>query len=175
MSIKAEKHYCKNRSGFTLAEAMMATVVLSIAAAGVLLPFSSGAAVRADGMRRTLAARLASDLIEQIIAKPFHDPNGGSYDYNPGPDTGETTVEQFDNIDDFHDYQESQGQVTDADWTIFTDSAYTNFSRTVTCQYVTVPQQPLQSQPEKCDYILVSVYVYYNGKTMAAINRLVSE
>lgn len=153
----------------------MATVVLSIAAAGVLLPFSSGAAVRAEGMRRTLAARLASDLIEQIIAKPFHDPNGSSYDYNPGPETTETTVEQFDNIDDFHDYQEPQGQVTDADGMVFTDPAYTNFSRTATCEYVTVSQQPLQSQPEKCNYILVSVSVYYNGKTMAAIDRLVSE
>ena len=51
----------KNRKGFSLAEAMMATVVLSIAAAGVLLPFTSGARVRAEGMRRTLGAKLASD------------------------------------------------------------------------------------------------------------------
>lgn len=175
MSINTKKHCGKNRQGFTLAEAMMAMVVLSIAAAGVLLPFSSGAAVRAEGMRRTLGARLAGNLIEQIVARPFHDPDGDADDYSPGPDTGETTIEQYDNIDDFHDYREEQGQVKDADGTIFTDPAYVNFSRNVTCEYVTVPQQPLQSEPEKCNYILVSVYVYYNGKTMAAINRLVSE
>jgi len=175
MSINAKKHCSGNRQGFTLAEAMMAVVVLSIAAAGVLLPFSSGAAVRAEGMRRTLGARLASNLIEQIVARPFHDPDGSDYDYNPGPDAGETTVEEFDNLDDFHDYQEAQGQVKDADGTIFTDPAYVNLSRNVTCEYVTVPQQPLQSEPEKCNYILVSVCVYYNGKPIAAVNRLVSE
>jgi hypothetical protein len=60
-------------TGFTLAEAMMATVVLAIAAAGVLLPFAGGAAVRAEGMRRTLAANLASSLMEEIINTSFND------------------------------------------------------------------------------------------------------
>jgi prepilin-type N-terminal cleavage/methylation domain-containing protein len=62
---------CKNKAGFTLAEAMIATVVLGIAAAGVLLPFVDGAASRAEGMRRTLAANLAAGLMERIISTPF--------------------------------------------------------------------------------------------------------
>jgi len=63
--------YKRIRGGFTLAEAMMATIVLGIAAAGVLLPFTSGARVRAEGIRRTLAANLATNLMEQIINTPF--------------------------------------------------------------------------------------------------------
>ena len=66
-----KKTSCKNQKGFSLAEAMIATVVLGIAAAGVLLPFTSGATVRAEGMRRTLAAKLASDLMEEIIGTEF--------------------------------------------------------------------------------------------------------
>jgi hypothetical protein len=42
---------------------MMAVVVLGIAAAGVLLPFSRGAAVRVEGTRRTLAARFATGAV----------------------------------------------------------------------------------------------------------------
>jgi len=61
----------KHRNGFTLAEAMIATVVLGIAAAGVLLPYTVGAAVRAEGTRRTLAAKLAGDLMEEIVSTPF--------------------------------------------------------------------------------------------------------
>ena len=153
----------------------MAVVVLGIAAASVLLPFMSGAAVRAEGINRTLAARLASDLMEQILRLPFHDPAGVASDYSPGPDAGETGPANFDNIDDYHGYSEPQGQMKDATGTVFTDSRYANFSRNVICEYVTVPPQPEQSDPAKCEFIRITVKVDYNGKEMAAISRLVSE
>jgi len=105
------------RKGFTLAEAMIATVVLGIAAAGLLLPFTSGAAVRVEGMRRTLGAKLAADLMEEIIS-------------------------------------------------------YAKFSRNVSCEYVYVPQE---SGTGKLKFIRVTVRVYYSGKQIAIINRLISE
>jgi hypothetical protein len=154
---------------------MMATVVLGIAAAGVLLPFASGAAVRAEGMRRTLAAKLASDLMEEIITKPFHDPDGSSYDYSEGRDDGETSVEDFDNIDDFHGYSESQGQIRDATWTVFTDAYYAKFSRDVSCEYVTVPQQPADLEKEQCNFVRVTVRVYYSDKQVATVSRLIAD
>jgi Tfp pilus assembly protein PilV len=133
-----KKLSCKNREGFTLAEAVIATVVLGIAAAGVLLPFTSGAAVRAEGMHRTLAAKLASDLIEQVINTPFNEIQTS--------------------------YDEPQGQIRDAAENLLkdTDPSYANFSRTATC--------------ERSDYfILVTVKVYYSGKQIAIINRLISK
>ncbi len=142
----------KNAKAFTLAEAMIATVVLGIAAAGVLLPFTSGAAVQAEGMRRTLGAKLANDLMQEIVNTPFNQIVAG-----------------------YGAFSEAQGQVKDAGGVVFTDSNYTMLSRNVSCQYVTVPQQPPQSEPEKCDFIHVTVRVYYSGKEIASINRLVSE
>ena len=152
----------------------MAVVVLGIAAASVLLPFLSGAAVRAEGINRTLAARLASDLLEEIIRLPFHDPGGGA---SPGPESGETVPTGFDNIDDYHGYSELQGQVKDVDGAVFsvTDSRYANFSRDVTCEYVYVPPQPVESDPAKCEFIRITVEVDYSGKQIATISRLVSE
>jgi prepilin-type N-terminal cleavage/methylation domain-containing protein len=170
MTINSLAHCDTGRGGFTLAEAMMAVVVLGIAAASVLLPFMSGAAVRAEGINRTLAARLASDLMEQILLLPFHDPDGEAYDYSPGPESGD-----FDNIDDYHGYAESQGQVKDATGTVFTDSAYANFSRNVTCEYVYVPPQPVESDPAMCEFIRITVQVKHSGKQMATVVRLVSE
>ena len=149
MTINGKQSRLKRRRGFTLAEAMIATVVLGIAAAGVLLPFTSGARVRAEGIRRTLAARLASDLIEVIIDTPF-DQIVASYD----------------------DYSEPQGQITDVGGTVFTDSNYANFSRDVECEYVYVPQENGTLPPK---FIRVMVYVYYSGKPMATLNRLVCE
>lgn len=133
--------------GFTLAEAMMATVVLGIAAAGVLLPFASGAAVRAEGMRRTLGAKLASDLIEEIISAPFDQILAG-----------------------YDGYAEPQGQVKDVSGTVFTDSNYVNFSRDVSCAYVRVSQE---SETGELKFIRVTVRVYYSGKQIAIINRLI--
>lgn len=144
------RHYCRRKQkGFTLAEAMIAMVVLGMATASVLLPFSSGAAVQAEGMRRTLGANLASDLIEEIINTPF-----------------EEIINNYDG------YSEPQGQVKNAGGEIFSDSNYANFSRNVTCRYVYVPQESGTLTPK---FILVTVQVSYSDKPLATINRLVSE
>ncbi len=135
-----------NRRGFTLAEAMMATVVLGVAAVGVLLPFTSGAAVRAEGMRRTLGAKLAGDLIEEIMTVPFDE-----------------IAAKCD------EYPEPQGQVKDAAGTVFTDLNYAKFSRDASCVYV--PQQSAASPR----FIYITVNVYYSGRQIAAVSQLVSE
>ncbi len=126
----------------------MATVVLGIAAAGVLLPFASGAALRAEGTCRTLAAKLAGDLMEQIVNTPF-DQIIASYD----------------------GYTEPQGQVKDASGAVFTDSYYADFSRDVSCEYVYMPQESGDGDPV---FIRIIVRVYYRGGEIITISRLVS-
>jgi Tfp pilus assembly protein PilV len=135
--------------GFSLAEAMMATVVLGIPAAGLLVPFTSGARVRAEGMHRTLAAKLGSDLMEEIVKTSF-----------------EEIVTSYDG------YAEPQGQVKDASGAVFTDSNYANFSRDANCVYVYVPQE---SGDKEAGFIRATVRVYYKGREGAVINRLISE
>ncbi len=55
---------------------------------------------------------------------------------------------------------------------VFTDSNYAKFSRDSICDYVYVPQEIGAGVPK---YIRVTVRVYYSGKEIAAIGRLVSE
>lgn len=137
----------KKVRGFSLAEAMIATVVLAIAAAGVLLPFTSGARMRAEGARRTLAAKLAADLMEEIINTPF-----------------EEIISQYDG------YTEAKGQVKDANDTVFTDSNYANFSREAACDQVYVAGESGDGEPK---FIRATVRVYYDGAELAAVNRLI--
>jgi hypothetical protein len=125
----------------------MAVTVLGIAAAGVLLPFSGGARVRAQGVRTTLGAKLASDLVEKALNTPF------------------------DELVVSYNYSEAQGQVTDASGQVFTDSNYANFSRDVSCEYKRVGQESGNEAPK---FILVTVQVYYSGSVIATVNRLVS-
>jgi prepilin-type N-terminal cleavage/methylation domain-containing protein len=136
----------KTRLGFTLPEAVMALVILGMAAAGVLLPFSSGAATQAEGIHRTLAARLASDLMDQIVATPFN------------------TI-----VSGWNGYAEAEGHVKDAAGVVFSDPLYARFSRDVTCEDVYVPPQTNASAPS----IRVSVRVYDRGRAVVTLNRLI--
>ena len=138
----------KKRKGFSLAEAMMATIVLGVAAAGVLLPFTTGAKVRSEGTRLTLAAKVAGDLMEEVVNTSF----------------GQIIAN--------YNYSEAEGQIKDASGAVFTDSNYARFSRDSICDYVYVPQE---SGAGVSKYIRITVRVYYSGKEIAAINRLVSE
>jgi len=126
----------------------MAVVILAIAAAGLLLPFTSGARVLAEGIRRTLAAELASNLMERIIRTPF---------------------DQV--VADFDGYVEPQGQVKDVNGNVLSDPAYSNFSREAHCQYVYVPQEGGITSPI---FIRATVEVYYRGSKIAAVNRLIT-
>lgn len=137
----------KNRKGFSLAEAMMATIVLGVAAAGVLLPFTTGAKVRSEGMRLTLASKLAGDLMEEVVNTPF------------------------DQIITNYNYSEAEGQIKDADGVVFGDSNYSRFSREVSSEPIYVAQQDGTNAP---NFIKVTVCVYYDGVETAIINRLIS-
>jgi prepilin-type N-terminal cleavage/methylation domain-containing protein len=130
------------QGGFTLIEAMLAVVVLAIAAAGVLIPFASGATVQADGIHRTIAAQLAGDLLEQIVSKPFSQV--------PGP---------LNDILDYNGYTETKGQIKDAAGNVLTDSAYANFSRGVSCAYVKVAQQQTNEDLSTDVSVFISVTV----------------
>lgn len=147
MNSETYKRHRSGCSGFTLAEATLAMVVLSMAAAGVLLPFGDGASVQAEGIHRSLAAGLANDLLERIVS---------------------TSFDQV--VDTWHGYKENQGQVKDASGTTFTDPIYANYSRDVSCYYVYVPQQSGMVSP---NFVLASVRVYYRGVQIAAVDRLI--
>ena len=58
----------KRQSGFTLLEALMASGLLAMAAAGILLPLTAAAASQTDAQRRVVATRFAADVIERRIA-----------------------------------------------------------------------------------------------------------
>ena len=137
----------KNKKGFSLVEALLATALLGIVATGVILPFTSAAVVRAEGPKRTLAAKLACDLMEAVINTPF------------------------DQIVANYNYSESEGGIRDAGGVVFTDPGYARFSRSVSSNYVTISQETGAGQVK---YILATVNVYYDGQQIAVINRLIT-
>ena len=142
MKIKIVKN-----EGFTLVEALLALVILMIAAAGLILPFASSAVTSQQGCSQTIAAKLASDRIEQIIADSNYWSAGS--------------------------YNESKGQVKNAAGADFTDPMYADFSRGAVCEEVFMPQQDSSFGTAK--FIRITVKVYQNGLELAEVTRLKSK
>ena len=107
-------------SGFTLIEATIAMLLLAMAAAGILLPFANAASVQAEGARQTLAANLASEMMEIVL---FYEPN--------------------DILLNYETYTENKGAMLDTKGAVLSDSIYTGFSRSVVSEAVTVKSVPL--------------------------------
>ena len=146
---RLNQKYRPDQKGFTLAEAMMAMVVLAIAAAGIIMPFSSAAAVQSESTIQTLGAKLAADMLEEIITTDF-----------------DQLISAYDG------YSESAGSVQDADGGVFSDPTYNNFSLTVACEhFYALPQAGIVSP----NFVKITVQAYYDGRQIAELTRLKSE
>jgi type II secretory pathway pseudopilin PulG len=137
------------RTGFTLAEALLAVMLLGIAASSVLLPFTAGTVLRKEGSARTLASNLASEQMERILATPFAQ-----------------VVTTWNNT------IEPAGQVKDAQGNTLVGNVYSSLGRTTTCSYIYVSQQSGQNT---ASLISVRVEVSYRGAPLVTLDRLITE
>lgn len=153
--------------GFTLIEALLAAIILSMAIMAITMPFSAGAESQASDAKRTLAVCLAQDMMEEILSKPYNDPGGVQ---TPGPEPGETSRSLYDNMDDYNGYTEAAGQIKDSDGKLVTDQASVGLSRTVTATYVYVSGQ---DHAKPATFLRVTVEVDYRNSPMVTLSRLV--
>lgn len=82
----------KNQVGVTLVELLMSIVIVAVAASAVLGVLSMTTASSADPMVRRQATSIAEAYLEEILLKPFADPNGVD---------GEAARADFDDVDDY--------------------------------------------------------------------------
>jgi len=157
----------QSERAFTLLEALLAAVILAMAVAAIAMPFTAGAQNEMADARRTLAVALAQDLMEEILAKPFYDDQGAT---TLGPDGGERSRAQFDNIDDYHGLTEAPGTIAGADGRIISDPAAVGLSRDVQVAYVYVSGQDT-SKP--ATLVRVIVTVRYHGDPVVTLTRMV--
>ncbi len=79
--------------GISLVELVVAIVVISVAVAGTLLAFNQTTRRSADAMVEEQAVAIAEAYLEEILLKPFSDPDGID---------GEVGRVNFDDIDDYN-------------------------------------------------------------------------
>lgn len=79
--------------GATLIELVVSIVVIAIAASAVLGVLASNVGRSADAMIMSQAVSIAEAYLEEIMLKPFADPDGID---------GEALRTDFDDVDDYH-------------------------------------------------------------------------
>ncbi len=119
------------RYGFTLIEATMAIVIVSVMLVTALHTFGSLARGRQIVSNRYSASGLASQLMSEILQNRYDEPNET---FAFGPETSETgeTRANFDDVDDYHGWSASPPQ--EMDGTVI--SGLTGWQRSVTVEYV---------------------------------------
>jgi MSHA pilin protein MshD len=126
------------RAGFTVVEGLLAAMVLSVAVGGVAVTMSAAHGQSAMLRENTRMVALARQLMEEITALPFADPDTNLAQH--GPDEAERG--SYDDVGDYHGYSDSSTELTTAggESAAMTDTgAYT---RNVTVKFRSQPQGP---------------------------------
>ena len=150
--------------GFTLIEALLASVILALVVGAILMPFTAGAQNAVQNAREVLAANLAQELMEEILSKSFNDPDGTN--------AGETNRMKWDDMRDYNNFSESQGNIRNLSGEIFTDPLAANMSRTARVESVYVAGQTTSNPPT---FLRITVEIRYKGQVIKKISRLVYE
>tara|TARA_Y100000590_G_scaffold295168_1_gene332716 strand:+ start:683 stop:1177 length:495 start_codon:yes stop_codon:yes gene_type:complete len=93
-----------NRKGFTFVEVVVVLVLLSLTFMTFLYALNTGKTVRVHSELRTIQGVLLNNLQNQIRAREFDDPTSGSSNFGKEIDQNESSIDQFDDIDDFDGY-----------------------------------------------------------------------
>jgi MSHA pilin protein MshD len=159
---------------FTLLEALLAAVVLAIAITAVVMPFTIGMRTQMVEARQSLAVPLAEELMEEILLKPFEEPDDGDDQAEPptafGPDAGEVSRDRFSAIDDYHGYTDPPGTITDPAGDAIGGAAAAGLSRHVTVAYVYVTGQDPGGPPT---FMRVVVQVRHESEPLITLTRLI--
>lgn len=161
---------CRFGRGFSLVEALIAVAILGFSAAGISALLIAGMKQNELSGRYMLAANLGQDLMDEILAKPFYDPDSPS-NLTPGPEVGENSRELLDNIDDYDGLVEPAGNMQLPTGSRLNSPNLSGFSRTASAQYVYLPGQDAQADPT---FILVAVQVLEDSMGMIELKRLIS-
>jgi len=95
-----------DRAGFTLAESVVALLIVSIMLAAALNMVGSAARGRQVHVAQSRGPALAGHLMSEVLHARYAEPDGGS---GWGPDVGESGASRrdFDDVDDYHNWTAS--------------------------------------------------------------------
>ena len=144
------------RRAYTLAESMIASVVLAASVIGIA--GTLGASYRQNAVRGDLgtALQLAQQLMEEISARTLDLPAGQTN--KPGWSAGQTDRTQYDTIDDYNGYTDSSNSIRAWNGSTYDLGGGESYTRRVTVLANAKPSGLAGTAPAS-DFVLVTVSV----------------
>jgi type II secretory pathway pseudopilin PulG len=90
------------RSGFSLAEALIAISIVGLASASLLMSTQVAFDSTTSARDLMVADGLMGFLFNEVAGLPYHDKGETAFDPILGPETGENSRATFDDLDDFN-------------------------------------------------------------------------
>ena len=160
----------RGRGGFTLAEALLASVVMATVATSCMLPLLASAQQVQESERIKYATELGQALMEEISARAVSDARVSGTVLGPGP--GETSRKAYCNVDAFHGLSETtDGVLRDYEGAAVAGSALSGFTRSATVQYVNYAGQAVG---DTGSFVLITVNVFHGSRPLATFTRLMT-
>lgn len=159
----------KNRSGFTLAETAIATLLvgmlLIVAARGVGVSIM----LQSRTANQSAAGLLAEALMSEILQLPYQEPTGTA---SFGPESGETGSSRanYDDVDDYHGWLDSPPKYKDGS----TMPVSGTWQRRVTVEWVTL-NNVMQTSAAESGMKRITITVARNGTNVSARTALVAK
>lgn len=150
-------------------ESLLAAAILAMSITAITMPFTSAARNEQINARKTIATSFAQELMEEILTRSFEDPEP-AWARNPGPEPNEYTREDFDNIDDYHEYTDNPAETSALGSEITKHPGAAGLTRKVTAEYVYVTGQETSEEP---DFIRILIEIRYREHTVVSLSRLV--
>jgi len=146
-----------DQRGFTLVEVMVVLILMTLSFMVFLNALNTGKSVRVRSELRTIQSVILSSLENQIRARRFDENLSAPWSSTLGKETsnGESSLTDFDDIDDFNGYS------------ISSVNEHPAFSCDVTVNYVSPTSGFHSSQSGQTDY--KSVMVKVSHPTLSAI------
>ena len=145
----------KSINGFTLVEVMVVLVLLTLSFMVFLRALNTGKSVRANSELRTVQGVILNSIQNEIRARRFDENTSSPWSFTLGRELNENLPEQFDDIDDFHQY------------TLSSINDYPAYGLSVSVSYVHPDSKFRVSQSNPTDYKRVSLIISH--KTLPSI------
>jgi len=157
------------RGGFTLAESLVASVVLAMAVVGVAGTLTATYQSMSSSAGTTEAVAMARQLIEEISAKPFAVP--ATEVDNPGYLDGATNRASYDTIGDYQGYADTSNTIKKLDGASVAAGSGGVFARSVT---ITAGVRPTGHTAPAADFALIAVSVTKPNGEIIKVSQLVT-
>jgi len=157
------------RPGFSLLEAIIATVLVGLGVASMMVATKSATEVNLAGRNITQALFLAQEIREWTLKLPFRDPDPGDACNPPGPD-GSDPQDFVDDLDDLMDVTYSPPR--DAAWVPMYDLA--DWSQHIHLEWKDPNSLQTTVADGTSDVIRVTVTVAHRGREVLTTGWLVT-